>query len=125
MNDWSEEMAEYTIPCELQVTIGWMGEGWCGDYDEDDPTDEPLLRFDAYDLKCADPDNDRRSRSYQDTSYCTALPATTSLPQVEAVCKAIAEALAGKPHWKRICEGWSWVDGRKALELFEKRREET
>jgi len=53
----------------LSVSLNWdCGEGWDGDYDEDNPDDKPLLRFDvSYEPK--------KGMDYelQDASFCTQL----------------------------------------------------
>lgn len=114
MNNWSEEMAQFIIPGEVKVVIGWIGEGWQGDYDPDDPDDQPLLRFDAYDLNRPPDIYGPHSRSFQDTSYCTRLPATIPPEVLKSVCRVIAVSLADESHWKRPCEEWSWVNAEDA-----------
>ena len=102
-----EDMSEYTIPGEVKVTIGYYDEGWCGDYDEDDPDDTPLLRFDAYDLR--EYDNAYDSRSWQDASFCTQIVGATPLPLLDSFCQALAEELEGRSEWKHLLEEWSWT----------------
>jgi len=109
----SELIASYEIKGEVRVNIGWIGEGWCGDFDEDDPDDEPLLRFDVHDLKYPKDMEEEETwwncRSRQDNSYCTQLPAWTPIERLQEICKAIAESVAGEEHWKRRLEEWSWI----------------
>ena len=125
LSEASEEMASFEIPGKARVEIGWIGEGNSGDYDEDDPKDTPLLRFDALDLaahktpqECeggeACYERDPRCRSAQDASYCTQLPATLPKDVLTSVCRAIAQDIADKPHWKRLLEEWSWVNEARA-----------
>lgn len=104
-----EEMTKWVIPNKVRVSIGWIGEGISGEFNEDDPGDAPLLRFDAYDLAHPD-ENDWDCRSRQDASYCTCLPAWLPVSVLTAVCRAIAESIADESHWKRLLEEWSWAD---------------
>ena len=59
------------------VKVEWvnMDEGWNGDYNEKDPNDENLLRFDVSVLR------DGRWEEKEDASYCTAFPAAASLEE--------------------------------------------
>lgn len=118
--DASEEMAQYIIPGKVRVIIGWIGEGNEGDYRADDPSDEPLLRFDAYDLT-THADTTECTGSYDccrgvDSSYCTRLPATLSKPVLESVCRHIAETIVDEENWKKILEGLSWLDENDAAQ---------
>jgi len=128
----SEEMARYTVRGKVCVKIGWIGEGNSGDYDESDPNDVPLLRFDAYDFavhkkscECgggeACYDRSPRCRSAQDASYCTQLPAMLPRNVLKSVCRAIAKSIAGEESWKRKLEEWSWIDEPEARRLYAKK----
>ena len=59
-----------------------IGEGWSGDYNPDDPTDTPLLRFDVLELtKVEGLFSDSPELEWEvldDASYCTQMPADTS-----------------------------------------------
>lgn len=117
--DAHEEMAEYVIPGKVRVEIGWIGEGQSGDFNALDPSDEPLLRFDAFDLtKHADTGDCTGvydcCRSAQDASYCTQLPASLPEPVLESLCRHIAEAVVNEERWKRRLEELSWLDRAKA-----------
>lgn len=105
-------MAEYVIYGKVKVSIGWVGEGQCGDFNEDDPDDVPYLRITADDLEYID-----NSRSRQDNSYCTLLPAWTPIDVLKSVCHAIANSLVDQSHWKRRLEEWSWIDFREATHI--------
>lgn len=123
--DAHEEMAQYIIPGKVRVEIGWIGEGNEGDYRADNPDDEPLLRFDAYDLtKHEDTTNCTGvwdcCRSGQDASYCTRLPATLPKPVLESVCRLIAEQIVDEENWKRLLEGLSWLDTNDATQAHAK-----
>lgn len=56
-----------------KIRVEWcnLGEGWCGDYNPDDPEDENLLRFDVY-IKW-----NGEWETVEDASYCTRMPADT------------------------------------------------
>jgi hypothetical protein len=63
----------------LLGTLEWIGEGLDGDYYEDDPNDEPLLRFSVY-IRVDDPDAILANPEWPyepitDTSNCTMLDA--------------------------------------------------
>ena len=61
----------------IKVELEWIGEGWDGDYQEDDPEDDPLLRFTFYRkdaMAIAGWDQ------IDDTSYCTQLIADKVSP---------------------------------------------
>ena len=57
------------------VAFGNIGEGWSGDYDEEDPQDENLLRLYVYmrDMQ----DKALPWKEVEEGSVCTALPALT------------------------------------------------
>jgi hypothetical protein len=107
---------------DVRVELEWIGEGWCGDYDAEDPDDDPLLRFSVYGRQKALPedsglevlrDEDAEWVPFADASYCTQLPAT--LPEAEQrkaleylMDEVYAPASAGHPI-KKLCEGLSWT----------------
>ena len=68
----------------LSVELHWdCYEGVCGDYNEDDPTDEPLLRFDVL----------YNGEQLEDSSYCTNLRADDDRALLTRAVQAIlAEA---------------------------------
>jgi len=126
LSNASEEMAKHVIRGKVKVVIGWMGEGNEGDYQEDDPDDVPLLRFDAYDFAAHKKSSDcgggdycykHNCRSAQDASYCTQLPATLSKDILKSVCRAIAKNIADESYWKRFLEEWSWIDAKEARKI--------
>lgn len=124
LSNATEDMAEFIIPGKVRVSIGWIGEGNSGDYNENDPDDVPLLRFDAYDLT-AHEDTTKCTGFYDccrghDSSYCTQLPATLPKPVLESVCHEIAEAIADEENWKRRLEELSWLDRADAERAHQK-----
>ena len=54
----------------LRVVIEWIGEGWEGDYNPEDPVDEPLVRF------YCDHKKGKRWEEIDSASYCTCMRAT-------------------------------------------------
>ena len=64
----------------LRLEMEDLGEGWSGDYDEDDPSDTPLLRFTFYAINPASDSADPiagqvRLDQLDECSYCTGIPA--------------------------------------------------
>lgn len=91
----------------VKVDLEWMGEGWDGDYDENDPNDTPFLRFSVskWDGKFWE--------AIDDSSYCTLLPATVSHDTAISVVKYIMSkvehlVVSGLPI-KKTCEQLSWI----------------
>jgi hypothetical protein len=99
----------------LSVSLNWdCGEGHSGDYQEDDPTDMPLLRFDvSYEPKPV------WHYDLQNASYCTNL---TVLDDRDLLTKAVEHILIEAENTfkfdvandeakvgKRIMEGLSWL----------------
>jgi len=68
----SEEMV---VRGDLMVAFGNIGEGWSGDYDEDDVEDENLLRLYVYMRDTQG--RDLPWKEVDEGSICTALPANT------------------------------------------------
>jgi len=96
--------------------VEWVdiGEGWSGDYNPDDPTDTPLLRFDVlqlvdvFDNPNADP-VDEVWDVIDDASYCTQMPADTSEADLRRAAEIIMDATYGQTNIKKICEELSWI----------------
>ena len=83
----------------------FLGEGLSGDYDESDPDDEPLLRFDCYKLN-----ESEIWEELDDSSYCTQIPVGTSDEILLAALKYIVSEIEGQENVKRICEKLSWIN---------------
>jgi hypothetical protein len=114
----TETMAFYKIHGQVKVDIGWIGEGSSGDYNPEDPNDEPLLRFTVTDLT-------KRARDSQDNSLCTSINAVLPKPMLIDVCRHIAECIVSEEHWKRMLESKSWLnsdDARHIHDLYEGRK---
>lgn len=111
------------------VRVEWvdLGEGLCGEYNPDDPNDEPLLRYDAY-VRLTGTDMDEIRGLEVDhfldpgktpewgvkdpSSFCTRTNVNTHGPVLELLAKIIAEELADNLDnggWKSTAERMSWV----------------
>lgn len=82
-----------------------LGEGWYGDYDDTDPEDVNLLRFDCFvreDGEWRDPGN---------ASYCTRMPADTDPVILKQALKVILGAFSNhyESGYKRTLEQLSWI----------------
>ena len=90
-----------------KVTWEYLGEGWSGDYNPDDPEDTQLLRFSCSQIVDIDTDDgDDLTEGWQelpDSSYCTRMPINTPY-------SILAEAAA------RIMQEIEDVNYKKALE---------
>lgn len=84
------------------------GEGWFGDYDQEDSEDEPLLRFD---ISLLDESGDRIP--VDNGSYCTALSARSNPAVVDKALKLIMnevrDAVLEGSSIKKTCEKLSWM----------------
>ena len=95
--------------------VEWIdiGEGWSGDYNPDDPTDTPLLRFDVLELtKVEGLFSDSPELEWEvldDASYCTQMPADTSEADLRRAAEIIMDATYGKTNIKKICAELSWI----------------
>ena len=86
---------------DRKVVLEYIGEGGSGDYDPEDPNDEPLLRFTVYERHGSDWD---AAEAMQDASYCTNLPTSISDAEAMQALDVIMRETEGKPSIKRICE---------------------
>jgi hypothetical protein len=109
-----------------RVKVAWvdLGEGFDGDYDEDDEDDTPLLRYDAYVLM-ADENSDEYSVEFShqdlsgrlwgqksDSSFCTGVPAHTPRAELNRLAEKMADRLADNLDnggWKGTAAELSWV----------------
>ena len=92
------------------VVLSWIGEGWDGDYQDDDPEDCPLLRFSVYRATTGPQDRNE----INDASYCTRIPATVSQNTAHRLAVYILDAVYDAAHdghsIKKLCERLSWID---------------
>jgi hypothetical protein len=92
------------------VMVEWveLGEGFDGDYGEDDPDDLELLRFD-FSVRGEDGDWEEAS----DASYCTGMPleapAVLKRVALEYLMDEVYEAMRDHGSAKRDCERLSWI----------------
>lgn len=104
----------------LRVDLVNIGEGWCGDYNPEDPNDVNLLRFDVY---VNNPDTDEEYSDgwieVEDASYCTQIPANTPAEilkdKATIIFKRYREKISSYddylngPSLKKLGEELSWI----------------
>lgn len=100
---------------DRKVIWEWIGEGWNGDYEADNPDDEPLLRFSCYE----------RERNHwndlPDSSYCTRMPYGSPMSYLMRATVPIMEAIQDVSY-KRELERLSWFEpGDFVADLVPKR----
>jgi hypothetical protein len=104
MSDYDIEFEELILEQgDKRVTWEWIGEGNEGDYNPDDPDDEPLLRF-----SCSKYTGDGEWEGMEDASYCTALPITTPRRYLAIAASIVLEAIDTNSSYKRELEHLSW-----------------
>lgn len=85
-----------------------LGEGWAGDWNEEDPNDQNLLRFDV--------GVRAHAGGYDEAaiySYCTRMPATADdallMRGLRAILREYADAIESGGSAKRAMEWMSWI----------------
>ena len=111
MNQDTFSRNEYRLPCITRgdVMIEWvnLGEGYDGDYDEENPDDVNLLRFDVSKKVNGE------WVEVEDGSYCTQVPARTNHDTLRRILASFMNEIyddvvsVGKA--KRTCERLSWT----------------
>jgi len=101
----------------VRVTLEYIGEGNYGDYHEDDPTDERLLRFSVYQWQDDEEmDGGGYYREIDDASYCTQIPESVGLPiQAKAlgiIMEQVYDLIQAGQSIKKVCERLSWLDAK-------------
>ncbi|TRZ50083.1 MAG: hypothetical protein D4S01_07430 [Dehalococcoidia bacterium] len=96
-----------------RVTWEYLGEGWAGDYDADDPDDTPLLRFSCdvrrhVDGTKAHPVRGNPWEGMDDASYCTRMPITTPKRVLCQAAGIILEAIDTDGSYRKELERLSW-----------------
>lgn len=94
-----------------RIKVEWtnLGEGINGDYEEGNPADVNLLRFDVYILR------NGRWKEVDDASYCTEMPADTDVDTLKRaaayLAKEYAMVLGDDPNAsvKKLGERLSWI----------------
>jgi hypothetical protein len=92
---------------DFRVSLEWIGEGVDGDYDEDDPEDEPLLRFEVEQI-----DNVGGFQYVGGTSYCTQLDARIPDEVKIKALRHILNVVRSTPSTqslKHVCGRLSWL----------------
>jgi hypothetical protein len=94
----------------VKVALVYIGEGICGEYNEEDPEDIPLMRFDVY-------KSDEFLSDWQevgDASYCTQLSLNATEEEKKNCLQVIMDEVYGPLmadcSIKKICERLSWID---------------
>ncbi|GAF94624.1 unnamed protein product [marine sediment metagenome] len=92
---------------KLRVDFCDIGEGVQGDYNPDDPTDLPLLRFDVYKKVCG------KWEALDNGSYCTTNTVFTPVKSIKSMLRTIhremSDVLDGGYSGKKTAEGLSWI----------------
>ena len=79
----------------FEIQLVYIGEGYNGNYDENDPEDDPLIRVDLWDVEELD--------NYGDCieSTCTTIPATMEINEANELAKKILMRIKKKDLNKR------------------------
>ena len=93
------------------VKVIWenIGEGYCGDYDEENSEDENLLRFTVY------VNEDGEWREVDDASYCTTVTADTDNRKLMELLNVLMDEFYDVLHYdiyasvKKLGERMSWI----------------
>lgn len=105
MKDWTDNIESF-IPITatnddgtVKVEWDYIGEGWYGDFDPTDPTDEPLLRFTVLTRENGD------WEYAEDASYCTMNQIDTDEKDLIAmgllIIERFSECVEEERSWKR------------------------
>lgn len=73
----------------LKVELAYIGEGFTGDYDSNDPDDEPLLRFYTYVNSNHGTKEEPFWEEVRDGSYCTSVSKNSEIAHIAEVAKTI------------------------------------
>jgi len=99
------------------LKIEWvnLGEGYCGDYDINDPEDVNLLRFDLSKIV------DGYWELVDDCSYCTLMPANTPEPMLEVALEFLMDEFYDEVsegyRGKKIGERLSWISPEMIMKM--------
>jgi len=107
------------ISDKVKVSLEYIGEGWKGDFDLNDPEDTRLLHFDVQIHRSLDGTYEHaefcggRWNQVHDASYCTALPIDSSKQIIKTTLRHIMEevkpVIKSNDSIKRICERLSMI----------------
>jgi|LauGreDrversion4_2_1035121.scaffolds.fasta_scaffold31314_2 hypothetical protein len=114
MNTDSFSVGDDNLPSLTRgnVRIEWsnLHEGLDGDYDQENPDDVNVLRFDVFKFDSRDSD----WHPIDDGSYCTRVPATTGHDVLTQILTSfmdyIYDDVSAHGKAKRKCEQLSWTD---------------
>ena len=106
-------MSYELIVNDVRVTLEDIGEGIFGEYDENDPNDRPLLRFDVY-KRCENPsDITGEWEAIDDGSYCTNIHAESSWNEIAqylfTIMNEVYFYIQNDYSIKKVCEKLSWL----------------
>ncbi len=112
-------MKEYfeLVEDNVKVAFEYIGEGYEGDYNQADPEDAKLLRFDVFahhSLRNPYAEDSMMEFGYMlDSSYCTHLPLNLPEDVINKALRVIMDEVKGEViaghSIKRICEHLSWL----------------
>ena len=114
-------MKEYfeLVEDNVKVVFEYIGEGYEGNYNQADPEDTKLLRFDVFAHESLNnpyaehPTKDDGFGYMLDSSYCTHLPLNLPEDDINKALRVIMDEVKGEViaghSIKRICEHLSWL----------------
>ena len=112
MKEAVEPDCDELVQEDLKVEWQYIGEGYCGYYNEKDPQDKALLRF--Y-FSRWNPEY-KEWEDLEDASYCTRFPYEATPEQRRAGLKLLMDRFSYKCDgtregrgWKKLCERLSWI----------------
>jgi len=120
-------MVHELIDGDVKVSLEYIGEGWDGDYDSDNPEDTRLLRLDVQVHKKLEDVYDHAEyydewNNINDASYCTGMPLDTPDDVIKKALRYLMDLC--KPEIKqnypikRLCEKLSWMTPKTVQEAM-------
>ena len=111
--DFEEVVVEDEIEGRVRVALEYIGEGYSGDFDDEDEEDMPLIRFTVYEREFGI----EIWEQVDDSSYCTQIPITTPREQLEGIARSILaeveDPILRGYSIKKLCERLSWIEVNK------------
>lgn len=101
-----EELHYYEVSSEYwRVVAEYIGEGYSGDYDDSDPDDKPLIRYDFF----------KQGEEEAVDSYCTLMP-TTNPDAVKGMAHLFLNALDEREQFpKHYIQELTWTEPEVAV----------
>jgi len=97
---------------QTAVVLEYIGEGYGGDYDAEDPEDDPLIRFSVY-HRNSPGEFPEGFEPVDDASYCTEILASTPRLTLQRIALSILYEVQGDVDSgmsiKKRCERLSWI----------------